>query len=199
MECEEPVEGACRTTTVTGEDLTTGAFAFLWIVMVRISVRTIGFGTGWFVESLATQTLVIFVIRTRRVPFWRSKPSLPLLVTVSACAVVGAVLPYTPIAGTLGFVALPASFLLILAGMVATYLALAQAGTARFFRPKKGREPVSHTPSREHRRIHRVAARWTHPGPVGPPAHGTPPGGTWTPRSPGGTMRRRHRRREGVR
>ena len=41
------------------------------------------FRTGWFVESLATQTFVIFAIRTRRVPFWRSRPSLPLLLSVS--------------------------------------------------------------------------------------------------------------------
>ena len=45
------------------------------------------FRSGWFVESLATQTLIVFVIRTRRVPFLRSRPSLPLLVSVVAVAV----------------------------------------------------------------------------------------------------------------
>ncbi len=124
------------------------------------------FHTGWFVESLATQTLVIFVIRTRRIPFWRSKPSLPLILTVVGCAVVGFVLPFTPLRGVLRFVALPVSFLLILVGMIVTYLALAEAGKARFFRPKKGAAPVREARSRQHRRIHRLATRWSHPAPV---------------------------------
>ena len=46
------------------------------------------FRSGWFVESLTTQTLVIFVIRTRRIPFFRSKPSKPLLAATLACAAV---------------------------------------------------------------------------------------------------------------
>jgi Mg2+-importing ATPase len=51
------------------------------------------FRSGWFVESLTTQTLVIFVIRTRRVPFYKSRPSRPLLATTLACAAVGVALP----------------------------------------------------------------------------------------------------------
>ena len=53
------------------------------------------FQTGWFVESLATQTLVIFVIRTRRVPFFRSRPSVPLALAAVGIVAIGAVLPYT--------------------------------------------------------------------------------------------------------
>ena len=53
------------------------------------------FQTGWFVESLATQTLVIFVIRTRRVPFFRSRPSVPLALAAVGIITIGAVLPYT--------------------------------------------------------------------------------------------------------
>ncbi len=124
------------------------------------------FHTGWFVESLATQTLVIFVIRTRRVPFWRSKPSLPLIVTVGACALVGVVLPYTPLAGPLGFVPLPASFLLILCAMIVTYLAVAEVGVAYFFRHRTGTAPLAHERSRRNRRVHRFATRWSHAGPV---------------------------------
>jgi hypothetical protein len=60
------------------------------------------FRTGWFVESLATQTLVLFVIRTAGNPL-RSRPSAPLVVTVLA----GVALPFTPPAGPLGFVPLP--------------------------------------------------------------------------------------------
>ena len=55
------------------------------------------FRTGWFVESLATQTLVIFVIRTAEPP-WRSRPSRGLAWGVSACAAAGALLPFTPLA-----------------------------------------------------------------------------------------------------
>jgi Mg2+-importing ATPase len=56
------------------------------------------FHTGCFVESLATQTLVIFVIRTRRVPFVRSRPSLPMLLAALTVVAVGTVLPFTPLA-----------------------------------------------------------------------------------------------------
>src|SRR5690348_56 len=52
------------------------------------------FRSGWFVESLATQTLVIFAIRTRRVPFFRSRPSVPLLMAALGVVTAGAVLPF---------------------------------------------------------------------------------------------------------
>jgi len=52
------------------------------------------FRSGWFVESLTTQTLVIFVIRTRRVPFLKSRPSAPLLTATLACAALGVALPF---------------------------------------------------------------------------------------------------------
>src|SRR5207244_11852760 len=51
------------------------------------------FRSGWFVESLATQTLVVFVIRTHRVPFWKSRPSRPLLGAVLGLSTIGALLP----------------------------------------------------------------------------------------------------------
>ena len=60
------------------------------------------FRSGWFVESLATQTLVIFAIRTRRIPFFRSRPSLPLLLAALGVVAVGAVLPATPLAPRAG-------------------------------------------------------------------------------------------------
>ena len=76
------------------------------------------FRSGWFVESLATQTLVIFAIRTRRIPFSRSRPSLPLVIAALAVVAVGTVLPFTPLAPLLGFQPLPAAFFAALAGMV---------------------------------------------------------------------------------
>lgn len=92
------------------------------------------FRSGWFVESLATQALVVFVIRTRRVPFFRSRPSRPLLATTLSVVAVGLLLPYSPLAHTLGFRTLPMLFLVILAAMAATYLALVELGKACFFR-----------------------------------------------------------------
>jgi Mg2+-importing ATPase len=121
------------------------------------------FHSAWFVESLATQTLVIFIIRTRRVPFTRSRPSAPLLVTTLACVAVGVALPFSPVADTLGFTALPAAFLAILVCMVVTYLGLVELVKARFFRPVPGERPLARPPVAHERRVHRRAARWSHP------------------------------------
>lgn len=92
------------------------------------------FRSGWFVESLATQTLVIFAIRTRRVPFTRSRPSAPITAAALAVVALGAVLPSTPLAHSLGFRPLPLGFFAALAGMVAVYLALIEVGKRFFYR-----------------------------------------------------------------
>jgi Mg2+-importing ATPase len=92
------------------------------------------------------------------------------MLTVGGCALVGVVLPYTPLAGPLGFVPLPASFLLILCAMIVTYLAVAEVGVAYFFRKRTGTAPLAHRRSRQHRRVHRLATRWSHAGPVPQPA-----------------------------
>jgi Mg2+-importing ATPase len=91
------------------------------------------FHTGWFVESLATQALVLFVIRTAGNPF-RSRPSAPLAITTVAVVVVGILLPFTPAASTLGFVPLPGSFFLFLVAVVGTYLALVELVKRRLLR-----------------------------------------------------------------
>jgi Mg2+-importing ATPase len=90
------------------------------------------FHTGWFVESLATQTLVLFVIRTMRNP-WRSQPSGPLTATVLSVVLVGLLLPYTPLAATLGFTPLPGAYYVFLAGATATYLLLVEIAKRRLF------------------------------------------------------------------
>jgi P-type Mg2+ transporter len=118
------------------------------------------FRSGWFVESLTTQTLVIFVIRTRRIPFYKSRPSRPLLATTVACAAFGVALPYIPpLADLFGFTPLPLTFLVILGAMIVTYLALAQIGVGLFFRLQGGRPPARAIGTAE-RRITRRAARW---------------------------------------
>jgi P-type Mg2+ transporter len=83
------------------------------------------FHTGWFVESLATQTLVLFVIRTRGNPF-RSRPSVPLVATITAVAVLALALPALPIAARLGFTPLPIAFYGFLCVATLTYLGLVE-------------------------------------------------------------------------
>ena len=102
-------------------------FDFLtFFMMLRVfNAGPVLFHTGWFVESLATQTLVLFIIRTAGNPL-RSRPSLPLTITTLLIVVVGCVLPYTPLAGPLGFTPLPALYFLFLAVMVVSYLFLVE-------------------------------------------------------------------------
>jgi Mg2+-importing ATPase len=83
------------------------------------------FRSGWFVESLATQVLVLFVIRTTGNPL-RARPSRTLVATVAAALGTGLALPFLPIARTLGFVPLPLAFLGYVAVVTAAYLALVQ-------------------------------------------------------------------------
>jgi len=91
------------------------------------------FHSGWFVESLATQVLVIFVIRTRGNPL-RSRPSPVLLATSLIVVAAATALPYTPLGARLGFVPVPGLFFLILAGMVMLYLVMVQAVKTWFYR-----------------------------------------------------------------
>ena len=90
------------------------------------------FHTGWFVESLATQTLVLFVIRTMGNPL-RSRPSLPLAITTVAIVIIGTFLPFSPLAGILGFVPLPAPYWPFLIFSVVTYLFLVEIAKRRLF------------------------------------------------------------------
>jgi Mg2+-importing ATPase len=91
------------------------------------------FHTGWFVESLATQTLVLFVIRTAGNPL-RSRPSVPLALTAVLIVLLGSLLPYSPLAGTLGFIPLPPAFFLFLSGVIGTYLLLVELVKRRLMR-----------------------------------------------------------------
>jgi Mg2+-importing ATPase len=91
------------------------------------------FHTGWFVESLATQTLVIFVIRTASSPF-RSRPSVPLLVTALGIVALGLALPFLPGASWLGLVPLPPTFFAFLAVATVTYLALVELMKRRLWK-----------------------------------------------------------------
>ena len=110
-------------------------FDFLTFGLLLWMFRSSGplFHTGWFVESLATQVLVIFVIRTRGNPL-KSRPH-PALVASSLGVVAAAiVLPYTPVGGWFGLVPVPLMLLGALAGMTATYLVLAEFVKRWFYR-----------------------------------------------------------------
>ena len=90
------------------------------------------FHTGWFVESIATQTLVLFVIRTMGNPL-KSRPSAPLAFTTILIVIIGVVLPFSPLAGVLGFTTLPALFFTFLAVSTATYLLLVELAKRLLF------------------------------------------------------------------
>jgi P-type Mg2+ transporter len=136
-------------------------FATFAVLIYGFDAGATLFRSGWFVESLATQTLVIFIIRTRRVPFLKSRPSRPLLATTLACATIGVLIPYSPLADTLGFTALPATLLATIALMVVTYLALVEVGKYLFFKGRIHVRPLAIRPPRHQRHVHRRAARWS--------------------------------------
>jgi Mg2+-importing ATPase len=92
------------------------------------------FHTGWFVESLFTQTLIIHVIRTNRIPFLQSRASRSLMLASLAIVAVGAYLTVSPLAPMLGFVPLPLLYWPLLAGMLLMYLVLTQVVKTWFYR-----------------------------------------------------------------
>ncbi len=92
------------------------------------------FHTGWFVESLFTQTLIIHVIRTNKIPFIQSRASWPLILTSVIIVAAGAWLTVSPLANTLGFVPLPPLYWLFLAIMLLGYAILTQVVKTWFFR-----------------------------------------------------------------
>ena len=138
-------------------------FLTFFVMLVVLDAGHTEFRTGWFVESLATQTLVVFVIRTRRSPSWTSRPSRAMVVLPIACASVGALLPVTPLAAPLGFTPLPVAFFAILVVMIAAYLVLVEVVKRRFY---AGHAPTARPrPSRHVRRVHHIhrrAARFRH-------------------------------------
>lgn len=102
-------------------------FALMWFVFKCTTPEHASlFQTAWFVESLLSQTLIVHVIRTGKIPFMQSKPSVPLLVTTLAISIFGAYLPYSNFAPKLQMVPLPADFWLYLSVILLVYLGLTQ-------------------------------------------------------------------------
>ena len=100
-------------------------FGALWYVFEAAGNPPL-FQTGWFVESLLSQTLVVHVIRTGKIPFIQSKPSLPLLMTTFSICLLGIWLPFSPFAGALGFTRLPPGYWAALPAILVAYLLLTQ-------------------------------------------------------------------------
>jgi len=92
------------------------------------------FQTGWFVESLLTQTLIIHVIRTARIPFLQSRASPTLMATTLLVSLLGASLPFSPLASVFGFTPLPLLYWPAIAGFLISYAALAQIAKRWFTR-----------------------------------------------------------------
>ncbi len=92
------------------------------------------FQTGWFVESLLTQTLIVHIIRTRKIPFFGSMASLSMTLTTLLIMVIAVWLPYSPFASTFGFVPLPHIYWLWIAGFLVLYSFLTHFVKTWFFK-----------------------------------------------------------------
>jgi Mg2+-importing ATPase len=142
-------------------------FAMFGLLIGGFHAHASLFRSGWFIESLATQTLVIFVIRTRR-RMWRSRPSGPLIAGALAVVAVGAVIPASPLHHALEFAAPSARLYLVIGIMVVVYLALVEAMKHQFFIRHEGDSTVRRRTRTHH--VHRLASRWSHGGALNPAA-----------------------------
>jgi Mg2+-importing ATPase len=110
-------------------------FALMWFVFSAQTIeRQSLFQTGWFVESLLTQTLIVYIIRTPRLPFFQSNPA-PIMAAISVVVMaIGTALPFSPLAPALGFVPLPAAYFGWLAAILFCYACLTQLVKTWFVR-----------------------------------------------------------------
>lgn len=108
-------------------------FLTFYVLLHFFHADQVFFHTGWFVESLATQTLVLFFIRTAQNPL-RSRPSTPLVATTLIVVAIGALLPFSPLANALGFTPLPAGYFAFVLIATIAYLLLVEVGKRFLFR-----------------------------------------------------------------
>jgi len=111
-------------------------FDFLTFFLMLLAFKATPplFQTAWFLESLSTQTLVIFVIRTRKSPFYRSRPSKYLLSSSIAILAFAYALPFTPLGALFGFMEPPYEFFIALAIMTGSYLILTEIVKNQFYK-----------------------------------------------------------------
>ena len=108
-------------------------FLTFYLLIAVFDANAVLFRSGWFVESIATQVLVIFVIRTRRNPL-RSRPHPWLAITSLAVVALAIALPFSPLAPALGFTPLPGGFFAVLGALIGAYLLLVEIAKRRFYR-----------------------------------------------------------------
>ena len=109
-------------------------FVMWYIFACNVPGMSSLFQTGWFVESLLTQTLIIHIIRTNKIPFLQSRASWPLIITTTVIMATGVWLPFSPFASALGFTALPPLYWPILVGTLLCYAILTNAVKIWLFR-----------------------------------------------------------------
>ncbi|MEM2913574.1 MAG: magnesium-translocating P-type ATPase [Candidatus Bathyarchaeia archaeon] len=109
-------------------------FLTFFIMLYAFNAYEQLFQTAWFIESLSSQTLVIFVIRTKKSPFWKSNPSKLLLLSNMAIIAFALILPYTPLGAIFQFVEPPATFFIALAAILGAYIALAEIVKKWFYK-----------------------------------------------------------------
>ncbi|MGQ9679629.1 MAG: magnesium-translocating P-type ATPase [Candidatus Bathyarchaeia archaeon] len=109
-------------------------FLTFFIILLVFNATEPLFQTAWFLESLATQTLVIFVIRTRKTPFYKSKPSRLLLFSSLSVLGIAFAIPFTPVGELFRLVEPPFEFFIILAGLISVYLVLVEIVKKWFYR-----------------------------------------------------------------
>jgi Mg2+-importing ATPase len=112
-------------------------FLTFFVMIVIFKANEPLFQTAWFIESLFTQTLVIFAIRTRMVPFWKSKPSKALILNIVVVLAVAMALPFTFFRKYFKFAPLPPKFLIILVIFIVVYLGLVELVKLWFYRKDK--------------------------------------------------------------
>jgi Mg2+-importing ATPase len=110
-------------------------FALLWWIFgVATGEQRALFQSGWFVEGLLSQTLIVLMIRTRKIPFLQSWPCWQLLVSTVIIILAGAILPFTGIGSAIGLVRLPLVYYLWLSGILVAYCLIAQVAKSWFLR-----------------------------------------------------------------
>ncbi|MGD0122460.1 MAG: HAD-IC family P-type ATPase [Candidatus Limnocylindrales bacterium] len=115
-------------------------YATFGVLLLMLGNNEDSFHTGWFVESLFTQILVVLVIRTRRSPFWLSRPSKQLAVAIAGALAAAVIIPVSPLGSVIGFGGLPWQFWPVLVAIVVAYLALVEV-VKRLFNAYEDRRP----------------------------------------------------------
>ena len=116
--------------------IVSSVFDFLTFYLLYGVLKLSGahFQTGWFIESIATQILIIFIIRTKRVPFFKSIPSVYIIASAIGVVLLAWVLPYTLFGALFSFVALPGIALIAIFGIVLVYLMVGETVKYFFYR-----------------------------------------------------------------